>query len=68
MIGGPAVPTLSPRRWRLPHAPTPPSPSLHSGRQGFAHAFDIVHTTRGNERAMAARLAADPRVDYAEPN
>ncbi|HET6681357.1 MAG TPA: S8 family serine peptidase [Gemmatimonadaceae bacterium] len=38
------------------------------GRQGFAHAFDIVHTTRGNERAMAARLAADPRVDYAEPN
>jgi hypothetical protein len=38
------------------------------GRQGFAHAFDIVHTTRGNERAMAARLAADPRVEYAEPN
>lgn len=38
------------------------------GPQGFAHAFDIVHTTRGNERAMAARLAADPRVDYAEPN
>jgi subtilisin family serine protease len=41
---------------------------LAKGRQGFAHAFDIVHTTRGNERAMAARLAADPRVDYAEPN
>jgi len=38
------------------------------GRQGFAHAFDIVHTSRGNERAMAARLAADPRVEYAEPN
>lgn len=38
------------------------------GGQGYAHAFDIVHTTRGNERAMAARLAADPRVEYAEPN
>ncbi len=38
------------------------------GRQGYAHAFDIVLTTRGNERAMAARLAADPRVEYAEPN
>ena len=38
------------------------------GAQGYGHAFDIVLTTRGNERAMAARLAADPRVEYAEPN
>ena len=38
------------------------------GAQGYAHAFDVVLTTRGNERAMAARLAADPRVEYAEPN
>ncbi len=38
------------------------------GRQGYAHAFDILTTTRGNERAMAARLSADPRVEYAEPN
>ena len=41
---------------------------LGRGAQGYAHAFDIVLTTRGNERAMAARLAADPRVEYAEPN
>ena len=38
------------------------------GKQGYLHAFDVVHTARGNERAMAARLAADPRVEYAEPN
>src|SRR4051812_42039604 len=38
------------------------------GRSGYAKAFDVVHTTRGNERAMAARLAADPDVEYAEPN
>ena len=38
------------------------------GAQGYAHAFDVVLTSRGNERAMAARLAADPRVAYAEPN
>ena len=38
------------------------------GPQGFAHAFDILTTGRGNERAMAARLAADPNVEYAEPN
>src|SRR3954470_13633238 len=41
---------------------------LGKGAQGFAHKFDIVRTTRGNERAMAARLAKDPRVAYAEPN
>ena len=38
------------------------------GRQGYLHAFDVVHTTRGNERSMAARLSADPAVEYAEPN
>ncbi|MEO6527270.1 MAG: S8 family serine peptidase [Gemmatimonadaceae bacterium] len=38
------------------------------GRSGYARAFDIVLTTSGNERAMAARLAADPDVEYAEPN
>jgi serine protease len=41
---------------------------LGKGRQGFGHAFDILHTTHGNERAMAARLSADSRVEYAEPN
>ena len=38
------------------------------GRQGYKHEFDIVHTSRGNERALAARLSADPAVEYAEPN
>jgi len=38
------------------------------GRSGFAKAFDIVHTGKGNERAVAARLAADSDVEYAEPN
>lgn len=38
------------------------------GRQGFGHAFDILHTSHGNERALAARVAADPSVEYAEPN
>ncbi|MDB4882581.1 MAG: peptidase and in kexin sedolisin [Gemmatimonadetes bacterium] len=38
------------------------------GRSGFANKFDIVHTSRGNERAIAALLAANPDVEYAEPN
>jgi subtilisin family serine protease len=41
---------------------------LAKGRAGFAKKFDILHTAKGNERAMAARLAADPDVEYAEPN
>jgi subtilisin family serine protease len=41
---------------------------LAKGRAGFAKKFDILHTTKGNERAMAARLAADPDVEFAEPN
>ena len=41
---------------------------LGKGAKGFAGKFDVVKTTRGNERAMAARLAKDPRVEYAEPN
>jgi serine protease len=39
-----------------------------AGAVGYAHAFDIVMVGKGNERAMAARLAADPAVEYAEPN
>jgi subtilisin family serine protease len=38
------------------------------GAAGFEKRFDILLTARGNERAMAARLAADPDVEYAEPN
>jgi serine protease len=41
---------------------------LGRGAQGYAHAFDIVRTTKGNERAMAARLRRDARVEWAEPN
>ena len=28
----------------------------------------VLNVTRGNERAEAARIAADPRVEFAEPN
>jgi subtilisin family serine protease len=38
------------------------------GRQGLGHAFDVLLTLPGNERALAARLSADPSVEYAEPN
>jgi subtilisin family serine protease len=37
-------------------------------RSGYAAAFDVVTTTEGNERAAARALAADPRVEWAEPN
>jgi hypothetical protein len=32
------------------------------GRSGYAHRFDVLLTAHGNERALAARLAADPDV------
>jgi hypothetical protein len=41
---------------------------LGKGAHGFAGKFDVLRTTQGSERAMAARLAADPRVEWAEPN
>jgi subtilisin family serine protease len=41
---------------------------LAKGRTGYGKAFEILLTDRGNERAMAARLSADPDVEYAEPN
>jgi len=41
---------------------------LAKGRTGYGKAFEILLTGKGNERAMAARLAADPAVEYAEPN
>jgi subtilisin family serine protease len=37
-------------------------------RIGLDNAFSVVSAERGNERALAARLAADPSVEYAEPN
>ena len=41
---------------------------LAKGRSGFGKAYEMLLTGKGNERAMAARLAKDPDVEYAEPN
>lgn len=41
---------------------------LALGRAGLKGAFRVVHGARGSARALAARLAADPRVEFAEPN
>ena len=41
---------------------------LAKGRTGYGKAYEILLTGKGNERAMAARLAKDPDVEYAEPN
>jgi len=41
---------------------------LGLGQLGYAGKFRIMTVTNGNERATAARLAADPHVAYAEPN
>jgi subtilisin family serine protease len=38
------------------------------GRKGYAGKFDILQTLKGNERALAAIVAAMPGVEYAEPN
>ncbi|HEX5870831.1 MAG TPA: S8 family serine peptidase [Longimicrobium sp.] len=35
---------------------------------GHRNAFGVVRGRRGGERELAARLALDPRVEYAEPN
>ncbi|HSU17779.1 S8 family peptidase [Longimicrobium sp.] len=37
-------------------------------QEGYKHAFQIVSVENGQERAAAARLAADPQVEWAEPN
>jgi serine protease len=44
--------------------------ALGSGirRQGYAHSYDVLSAEPGQERALAARLAADPEVEWAEPN
>jgi serine protease len=41
---------------------------LGKGRSGYGKSYEILLTGKGNERAMAARLAADADVEYAEPN
>src|SRR5687768_5074145 len=35
---------------------------------GHRNSFGVVRGVPGGERALAARLALDPRVEYAEPN
>jgi serine protease len=35
---------------------------------GYGRSFVVVRGATGNERALAARLGADARVEYAEPN
>jgi subtilisin family serine protease len=37
-------------------------------RAGYKSEFAVMGVERGQERAEAARLAADPRVEWAEPN
>lgn len=41
---------------------------LAKGRAGYGNAFVVLHTARGNERAMAATLSAQPGVEFAEAN
>ena len=41
---------------------------LEVAGEGYARAFSVLRGAAGNERAIAARLGADARVEYAEPN
>jgi subtilisin family serine protease len=41
---------------------------LRLSRSGLASAFEVMQTEAGNEVAAARALAADPRVEWAEPN
>ncbi|HKP75244.1 MAG TPA: S8 family serine peptidase, partial [Longimicrobiaceae bacterium] len=54
-------PGMSPLAVRSAHG-------LRLERSGYANAFEVLQTAEGNERAAAQALAADPRVEWAEPN
>lgn len=41
---------------------------LSFSRSGYKSEFAVMNVERGQERAEAARLSQDPRVEYAEPN
>jgi subtilisin family serine protease len=43
-------------------------PGLNLSRLGYKSEFAVMGVERGQEAAEAARLAADPRVEWAEPN
>lgn len=47
---------------------SPSANGVRFSRSGLASAFEVMTTTEGNERAAAKALAADPRVEWAEPN
>ena len=42
--------------------------ALEVASVGYGRAFVVLRGAAGNERALAARLGADARVEYAEPN
>ena len=41
---------------------------LRLSRSGYASAFEVLQTAAGNEVAAARAMAADPSVEWAEPN
>jgi serine protease len=43
-------------------------PGVSFARVGYGDAFGVLNVTRGSEMSEAARIAADPRVEWAEPN
>jgi subtilisin family serine protease len=47
---------------------TPSTGGVRFSRMGYGDAYGVLNVTRGTERAEAARIAADPRVEWAEPN
>ncbi|HEU4561051.1 MAG TPA: S8 family serine peptidase [Longimicrobium sp.] len=44
------------------------SHGLRRNRSGYRTAFEVMQVEPGNEHAAAAALAADPNVEWAEPN
>lgn len=47
---------------------TPSSGGVRFNRVGYAGSYGVLSVARGSEYAEAARIAADPRVEWAEPN
>ncbi|HTE17987.1 MAG TPA: hypothetical protein VK689_06365, partial [Armatimonadota bacterium] len=47
---------------------TPSNGGVRFARMGYGNAYGVLTVTRGSEYSEAQRLAADPRVEWAEPN
>jgi len=47
---------------------TPSNGALRLNRVGYGSSYGVLSVARGSEHAEAARIAADPRVEWAEPN